>query len=132
MIASRIRRSSIRRSFSQFYSFKTGLPLAFEAEKELPPMQKEYARVIFEPNLNGSDKKDVDILYRLYIHAIATRKPYILKGFAEPKLADRIGAFCELLNETGLKLKFNEKIDSQLGLNDRVKKCPIRKTVRKS
>lgn len=118
----------IARRFSSFYSFKTGLPVSFKPEVQLPQIQKEYQGLIFDKELECCDHSNVDFLYKLYLHAILTHKPYILYHFAEHTLADRIDQFIRLIKDTGLKVSVPENVDSLKSIRSRVEKCRLKKT----
>ena len=78
--------------------------MIFDPETPLPKLQRGYQKLAFDQTLNASDLKDIDMLYRLFCHAIVTRKPWILNSFVEPRLVRRLHSFCDMLKETGLKI----------------------------
>ena len=89
MILNRLRRA---------YNFKTGAPFAFEDFIKLPKVQKGYNNLPYTPDILTEDNEEIDFLYKLYLHSIATKKPYLMKGFMEERFLDRFTKFINLLS----------------------------------
>ena len=96
---------------SRAYNFKTGAPFAFEDFVVLPKIQRGYDQLPYTPELLTEDNQEIGFLYKLYLHSIATKKPYLMKFFMEERFYSRFTKFVDILSQQKLKLELNKKID---------------------
>lgn len=88
------------------HSFLHTKPYAYRK----PPMliQKHYDVLYNDLELNSSEDRDVRYLYLLYMHALITRKWFVLAGDVEPRVLDRVKAYLKVLDEYKVDLRFSD------------------------
>jgi len=86
----------------------------------IPKIQKNYDIVSYSPEYERIGMKKVAFFYKLYLHALVTNKPYLLRNFTERRLYDRIVIFSEKLAHLKIELKYSNE---QIGVD----KCRLNK-----
>lgn len=94
-----------------FFKYR-GLPFKFRNLDTLPKIQKDYKELDFDPKYEATEQQELEDLYKIYVHALITSKPFILRNFVEERFFYRIKSFCDQLQQNNIKIIPTLEIES--------------------